>query len=783
MKTRSLGRVRRTSLARGSLRAPAALAGSAQGGLRLAVALALAFVLVACATEREPAPAEWRPLEPARVARDPLPDAAERIAADLAAAALAGRWDEARARAAELEREDAARDERGELPSGLSDNAAELLAAFGGSDSFPDRIDSLLDRDDLDPALRRRLELAQERAPLALADRRMSEETRFKVGAVFNRVIEPLSTLAISGALNPIAASRSAIAVLLTAHRFPTASPRERQALRAWEQWLATHPGDPRAPEIAEDAAELRARLAEERAHRDLRAAELAADREAWVAARELAARAQRQVPDDRRAAELVARANGEIADLDRRARRSLEVKSLAPESLDPSQRVAYAALARTTIAAPLREAAPAARAFAVLPTPPELAPELRLLASFDPLSLRAEDATVESLERVPQPWGAPDTASRQAGALLEDPTHSAWPRYLAAQSADTRARLSWLAIGRFANGAQDRDLSRPVEYLLDLPGMATALVTSPLRLIQYSSARAHFGGGVLVAGERYVARHPDGAHADEVHETLEDLYALRGQPSAALRHAEARGAPDPERIAEYRAQAAAQLLAAADRQERMDVRLGYLAAAAREYGDTPSGAEARKRFAEARGHGSPQRIRLTREFLVEHPELWGPGALGLRPELLDETASNGELDEQGVTLVGRNVVEISLEGREPVLSQVPLADFARFVARLEQVTHQSLASDEREKASPDAARDAFLASSRMGVVDTADPRPAARSTAVFESTHEKHGYVRSRESVLPVDLVLRGDIETLGLAAFPRIRLPEDAPDTLLYE
>ena len=53
----------------------------------------------------------------------------------------------------------------------------------------------------------------------------------------------------------------------------------------------------------------------------------------------------------------------------------------------------------------------------------------------------------------------------------------------------------------------------------------------------------------------------------------------------------------------------------------------------------------------------------------------------------------------------------------------------------------------------------------------------------MFESTHEKHGYVRSRESILPVDLVLRGDLETLGLSAFPRIRLPEDAPDALLYE
>jgi hypothetical protein len=83
----------------------------------------------------------------------------------------------------------------------------------------------------------------------------------------------------------------------------------------------------------------------------------------------------------------------------------------------------------------------------------------------------------------------------------------------------------------------------------------------------------------------------------------------------------------------------------------------------------------------------------------------------------------------------------------------------------------------------PDAARDAFFASSRLGLVDSSDSRPAARSDAVFESTHEKHGYIRSRESILPVDLVLRGDISTFGLSAFPRIRLPAATPDAMLYE
>src|SRR5882672_3582966 len=153
---------------------------------------AAALALAACASERPPTPAEWRPLETSLPAREPMPDRAERIAARLAAATLLGSYSDAQRESAALAREDEARVERGELPSGLADNAAELLVAFGGSEPFPERASALLERDDLDPALRRRIELARDRAPLAVADTRVNEERRYKIGALFNRIVEPL---------------------------------------------------------------------------------------------------------------------------------------------------------------------------------------------------------------------------------------------------------------------------------------------------------------------------------------------------------------------------------------------------------------------------------------------------------------------------------------------------------------------------------------------------------------------------------------------------------------
>ena len=750
---------------------------------RTALGCAALCALAACAHPQDPTPAEWRPLESARPPREPLPDDAERIAGRLAAAVLDGRREDAEAQAAALAREDALREERGELPSGLADNAAELFAATGGSLAYPDRTDALLDRDDLDPALRRRVELARDAEPLHVADARLGEERRARIGALFNRVIEPLSTLALTGVLNPLAASRSALSALLAVNQLPTGTPRERQALHALDEWRATHPEHPESAEVAARAEGLRERLVRERYERWIRGARDASERGDWQAAEILAERAERQRPEGSEAIKLRQQAEARLAEREARAQRSLEVRALAPESQTPEQRERFAALARAAAIAPYGEVAARAREYAAAGAPAEQASTLRLLASFEPLARSDQDEFAEALRRVPEPWGSPDTAARQAGAMLADRSANAWDAYQAAQSADRRAVAAWIALGRFTNGATERNLPRPLEYLLDAPGFAVAIATFPLRVIQYPGSRAQFGGAVLVAGERYVARYPDGAHAEEVRAELEHGYALRGQWAAALEHAEKRREPDAADVAEYRAKVAEQLLAAADKQQRVDLRLAYLATVLRDYGDTPSAAAARTKFVAERAAASPQRIRLTREFLLEHPALWAPGALALKPELLDGKGANGEMAEQGVTLLGRNAIEIALVGRDPVVARVPAADFTRFVAQLEETRYASLATDERERATPDAARDAFFAAARLGVAENAEPRPAARSDAVFESTHEKHGFVRTRESILPVDLVLRGDLTTLGLAAFPRIRMPDATPDAMLYQ
>ena len=69
-----------------------------------------------------------------------------------------------------------------------------------------------------------------------------------------------------------------------------------------------------------------------------------------------------------------------------------------------------------------------------------------------------------------------------------------------------------------------------------------------------------------------------------------------------------------------------------------------------------------------------------------------------------------------------------------------------------------------------------------MGLADEIDPRPLASSSYLYRGVRERYGMVRSRESILPFDLVIQGSLADLSLGAFPRIRRPRETPDAFLY-
>jgi hypothetical protein len=252
-----------------------------------------------------------------------------------------------------------------------------------------------------------------------------------------------------------------------------------------------------------------------------------------------------------------------------------------------------------------------------------------------------------------------------------------------------------------------------------------------------------------------------------------------------------AEGGFDPERVAELADAASKKRLEVARRQPRRDVRLLMLSDVAERHPDTEAGREATDLIRRELEEATAQSIRISRGFLVENPEFAGPAGLGLRPELLDDARGNGELHPDGVRLVGGRVLEFSLlaesgdvdDPPDKLHRQVSEERLARLVALLEETALRNALLDPLAEQAPDAQRDLFFERARLGVADSADPRATASSSYAFVGVRERYGMVRSRDAVLPVEIVVQGSFPDLGLGAFPRLRMPRTTPDAVLYK
>jgi len=736
--------------------------------------------LAACATPA--APPGRAPLEPLPTLATLAPDAADLAARDAARAALAS---DAAALDASLERIALLDDERnraGEARTGLLPYALDLQDAT--LDDARDRrraTRELLERDDLDASLRARLEAEVEDDPLRLANARLADARRLRVGRLMNAIFEPLGRSLLSGALVPIRLARSALGLALAEHMADDMSTPERQALAQWKSMIETEPDSPEAAALLGRVEESQRRWYRNQRTKTVRRARRALEAGDDASAFVLADRALHYAPEDRDAIRIRSAAEARIA----RARADRERSLGAVASPDLSGRaLAVALLARGAAIDPEAER--------LLADDPKgfLADEARFARTI-PLADAGDEARAwRAVEDVARRSGRGSNMARHAWAELASPEENPERAFRAARAEERGRQLRWLAFGPLAEGARDRDLPRSAEWALEVPALLDVVVGFPSRLVFFPWQKPESPAPAIFA-RRYLAREPDGVHARELREWLVDFEADRENWVTALAFAEQDPAANAGRLAKLRERAARQTLDGARKARRRDLRMALLRHTAQEWPDTEAGREAAGEARSLAEHATPQSIRVSRGFLRENPSLAGPEGLALRPELLDGELANGELHRQGVTFLGGLVLELAFvnergqEGGEPVLRRERVSEerLARSVALLEEASLRSARLDPDLEAAPDADRDLFFERALLGLADAPDPRAAAESTYVFESARERYGMVRARESILPVDLVLQVSGTDLGLGAFPRVRPPKPTEDAVLYE
>ncbi len=747
----------------------------------------LVALLCGCSSLAPPPPVD--PLEQLPRMATYMPDDADRAARDLAAAIFVGTPEDVDFQVTRIGLIDSERLEQGQGYSGLGPYA-ELARTATRTDVREFRADlaRILKRRDVDETLRTQLEEHVRDDPMQLARSRMIDHHRVRWGRVFNALSEPVGRSIMSLTFLPFRLGNSLLNLALAERQREDLSRHERQALDHWKRFIEAHPESPEAAELVARVEEAQLRWFETQRDLSLKRGRNALEKGDPLLAAAMAERTLRFSPEDGDALELLENATAAGQAYKQSRARSIAVSD-DPSVVDPRQRELL--LAMLDPGAPMGP--PAARLLEALPEGGPLTDEAAFVLAMSQFEEQgSESAGWDALEDVAETdddLGDVNMA-RHAAALLGSTNQHPYLAFQAARGEATEKRFRWLAFGPLAHGARDRDLPRSVEWLVELPTMMGVAMGAPNRILRFPFLKSELSRPATLA-RRYLERYPNGEYAGEVREWLIDYERDRGNHVGALTLIESAPEPDPDLIEKVRPKAAEQALVASQREKQRDVRQRLLREVAQRFQDTEAGAQAGLALREELEQASAQRIRISRGFLEEHPEVAGPDGLALVPGLIDGQALNGELHPEGITLLGGRWVELSFldeSGRdgdppERVRRRVSEERIARLVAQLEESSRELALTDPDVNHEHDADRDAFFERARLGAIDDIDVRPHAQSSYTFMGAREKYGMVRSRESILPVEIVLQGSFEDFGLGAFPRIRMPKSTPDAFLFD
>jgi hypothetical protein len=204
----------------------------------------------------------------------------------------------------------------------------------------------------------------------------------------------------------------------------------------------------------------------------------------------------------------------------------------------------------------------------------------------------------------------------------------------------------------------------------------------------------------VIDAGVAYIRNHPKSENASEVYTVLADAYAERAMFDKAVHFHQLAGAPE-EKIAALKEKAGSAMLNAAAKSKGRDTKEYYLTSIIDQYPESPAAAEATKKLAELVKNDN-QGLRMSKQFLMENPDLYGPNGLGLKASLFDRNPSNMELADRGVNLFNDNEILIYYQTPWGIRSQsyrLPKPTTERFFTTLRQKNHELASADIDQRA------------------------------------------------------------------------------------
>jgi tetratricopeptide (TPR) repeat protein len=550
---------------------------------------------------------------------------------------------------------DERRRDDGLAATGLGDDARYLAAALAPTrDAQREALHDVLDAHP-DTAVRRLAEYRLEADDAAAADGLLADDRHNRRAGLLNDAVRPLGVFSgttFLAAINPLLLAGSALDSVVTTAinlwNYDRLSTAEREALARYRELLEREPHTADAPEIA-------------RAIRRLGAKRAAAVCKETIALGTKALDAHDL--DDatfylRDASRLDGCADTARKPLDRLAE-ALAVHTAAedagrwpvddpPQPSSPGEAEDYRDVLVAAAAGEPGAMVATARRFRERHDDSDLGASAALtIAAARDLAGHHDEAR-EALAEVARADGT--AAGREAKGLLAMPDMNRLEAVSDAERRHTRDTVRYVLLG----GGPDGRTAMYSAFQLGAAGLQAAQSIGMFNVIgvltrAWKAWRQDpvSNQAIIDRGEEYLAREPHSSDAPAVHARLAEAYERAQEYGRALMHLRETPDPDPKRIAALEDKMAADLLKDAERKGGDPV---LLAGIVRHFGTTKAADEARKKLESRPPDGETV---LSRDVLVANPVLLGPAALDLDPRLLDGDRDNGELADEGVTLVG----------------------------------------------------------------------------------------------------------------------------------
>lgn len=547
---------------------------------------------------------------------------------------------------------------------------------------------------------------------LTRADELLRKSSTNRWGGRLNRLLGSVDLVGILSGSYIGAAVDSTISQLVGAGSTQM-SVEERKALTLYEEHLARYPEDPENDRVREQVEALEKKKKQILVEKRIENAQQAMDKTEWEHAAyhyEIAALID---PSSKEATENLE-----------------QVKKLLREENEEGQKgLAVAAQSKGTASArPDTEDreellyALAARDAARIETEAKASAEKH---RGDPLGTSAKDAFAVALEikgkhaeakkvleNIVRSSAAPSQKKR-AKTLLESPEYNLLASFEHARAQRRLQTFKYVLLGE--DMLRKNLLHATAPLVAGGPAGATSVAAANVIMIgsnlyEVLTANPVSNQMVLDRGVDYIRNHPQSEDATGVYHVLAEGYEEIGRYDKAIAYYQMAGKVEDKKIAELKGKAAAAFLQAADRSGDKSTRELYLKAILDHYPETAAAKEATSKLA-ALTKIENQGLRISKKFLTENPELYGPQGLRLKGSLFDGNIHNTELAKQGVSLLSNEEIVLHFDSPWGVQSRIyPIEKETgeRFQIALRKKNYEVAVADVnlRPKGSPGGIRD-----------------------------------------------------------------------------